>query len=123
MSEKIYDLSKRLLLFSRNILVLCKNFPKSSECIDIKRQLIRSATSIGANFEEADGAFSRRDFINKVCISRKEAKETRYWLLLVSGNFVNEALVVHYIAESEELIKILSAIIRNANPNKKFREL
>lgn len=108
-----YDLRDRLLIFIKNILFICRRLPKIPECESIRRQLVRSASSIGANYEEADGALSRKDFVNKVGISRKEAKETRYWLSVIHGDFCDTTETMRLIQESEEIIKILSAIIRN----------
>lgn len=78
-------------------------------------QLIRSATSIGANCCEADEACSKKDFINKISISNKEAKETKHWLRMVacaSPEFKNDARKLWQ--EAQELNLIFSAIIRNA---------
>jgi len=78
-----YDLEERTTLFAENIIELCKKVPKNTITIPILDQLIRSGTSIGANYHEANGASSKRDFKNKVFICKKEAKETKYWLRLL----------------------------------------
>jgi four helix bundle protein len=112
--KRIYDIRDRILEFAKQALVVCKRLPKTPECDGIRKQLANAATSIGANFEEADGAITKKDFINKVCISRKEAKEARYWLRIVNDTiFINNEIGKH-IKESEEIINILSAIIRNS---------
>ena len=85
-----YDLRERLLTYSKRILMICKMLPKISECEEIRRQLVAVGTSVGANFEEADGALTKKDFINKTGISRKEAKESKYWLRLISGIYIEE---------------------------------
>jgi four helix bundle protein len=97
--------------------------PKSAAGAVLVKQLIRSGVSIGANMEEADGASSKADFINKVTIARKEARETHYWLQLIK-----KAELIHHeanleelaklIAEAEELKRILSAIINKAKDKK-----
>ncbi|MFA5104543.1 MAG: four helix bundle protein [Candidatus Margulisiibacteriota bacterium] len=88
----------------------------------IAKQMIRSASSIGANLHEADGATTKKDFINKMGISRKEAQETRYWLdllkkadLIKNHDNVLELDKLH--KESDEISKILSSIINRATKN------
>ena len=61
--------------------------------------------------EEGDGALTKKDFLNKMSIARKEAKETRFWLRLVAGKYIKKELVENDITEVYEIIKILSAII------------
>jgi four helix bundle protein len=112
--NKVYDLRERLLIFSKRILKICKMLPKVPECEGIRKQLSDAGTSVGANFEEADGALTKKDFINKTGISRKEAKETRYWLRVISGTFIDEKELAGDIRESEEIINILSAILRKS---------
>lgn len=77
-----YDLEERTALFAEKIIELCKKVPKNRIAMPIIDQLIRSGTSIGANYHEANGASSKRDFRNKIFICKKEAKETKYWLRL-----------------------------------------
>lgn len=108
-----------MLVFAKRILKISRSLPKIRECDGIRRQLADAGTSIGANFEEADGALSKRDFINKTGIARKEAKETRFWLRTVSGLFIDERNLIADIRESEEIINILSAILRKSGANKK----
>jgi len=111
---KTYDLRERLVIFSKRILEICKMLPKIPECEGIRRQLVDAATSIGANFEEADAALTKKDFVNKAGISQKEAKETRYWLRVISGTYVDGNEVLLDIRESEEIINILSSILRKS---------
>jgi four helix bundle protein len=118
-NDKPADLRERLLLFAKRILKICRTLPKIPECEGIRRQLADSGTSIGANFEEADGALSKKDFINKVGISRKEAKETRFWLRIISGLFIEEKSIQSDIKESEEIINILSSILRKSGVKKR----
>lgn len=112
--NKVYDLRERLLIFSKRILKICRMLPKIPECEGIRKQLADAATSAGANFEEADGTLTKKDFVNKVGISRKEAKETRYWLRVISGTYIDEKDISADIRESEEIINILSAILRKS---------
>jgi four helix bundle protein len=80
---KEYDLEKRTLLFSKKLINFCSSCKKSIITIPLINQLIRSGTSIGANYHEANGASSKRDFQNKIFICKKESKETFYWLELL----------------------------------------
>ncbi|HBQ59723.1 MAG TPA: four helix bundle protein [Balneolaceae bacterium] len=97
--------------FALTIISLYKILQKEREYI-ISSQLLRSGTSIGANIEEAIAGQSKKDFLHKVSISLKEARETRYWLrLLKESKLTNYDLDV-YLNESLELINILSAIVK-----------
>ena len=106
-----YNLEDRTTKFSLSIIELCKKVNKTIISVPIIDQLIRSRTSIGANYSEANGASSRKDFKNKIDICCKEAKETRYWLrLLVSiqENLRNECEVNW--KEANELVLIFGKI-------------
>ncbi len=83
-SNTKYDLEERTAKFSENIITLCKEAPKNVITLPILDQLIRSATSIGANYCEANGASSKKDFKNKIFICKKESKETQYWLRILA---------------------------------------
>ncbi|MDD4179623.1 MAG: four helix bundle protein [Candidatus Margulisbacteria bacterium] len=109
--EKIYDLQERLLAFARRIILMSKELPRIADYDGPRRQLINAATSVGANFEEADGALTKKDFINKLSISRKEAKETRYWLKVINGICSGERELTREIKEVEEIICILSSML------------
>jgi len=88
-----YPLEERTARFAENIIVLCKKVKKTSLNLPILEQLIRSATSIGANYMEANGASSKKDFRNKIFICKKESMETKYWLRILAkseGSIVNE---------------------------------
>lgn len=85
----------------------------------LSKQLIRSGTSIGANVEEATAAQSRKDFISKMSISSKEARETNYWLkLLRDSKLCDDIDFSHLIKESEEIIKILTSIVKTSQTRK-----
>ena len=88
--ENKYDLEKRTTQFSSELIILCKLCPKDIVNIPIISQLIRAGTSIGANYREANGASSKKDFQNKIFICKKESKETLYWLELIGGIIDNE---------------------------------
>lgn len=79
-----YDLEERTARFAERIIELCKKAPKNEIMIPVIGQLVRSGTSIGANYCEANGASSRKDFKNKIYICKKESKETKYWLRMLA---------------------------------------
>ena len=85
--------------------------PSNSTCNVIRIQLIRAGTSIKANVEEADGAYTRPDFRRMMVIARKEAREVNYRLGLIAGKYIKSDLVTADIQESTELIKIFSSIV------------
>jgi four helix bundle protein len=111
MSRNNKNLEDRTLAFSENILNLADRLPKNIVNKNSINQLIKSGTSIGANYREACEAESSKDFIHKIKISKKEAKESTYWLKLLlksNKNFENEIICLG--KEAVELIKIFSAI-------------
>ncbi len=79
-----YDLEKRTINFSKNLIEFCRNVKSGPITNPLLNQLIRSGTSIGANYQEANGASSKKDFKNKIYICKKESQETKYWLHLIS---------------------------------------
>ncbi len=113
--QKKYDLEDRTLKFSEEIIDFAKKLPQNSITKPLVSQLIRSGTSIGANYCEADEANLRKDFINKIAIAKKETKETKYWLRVIAHTlpeFKPEAR--NLWQEAQELNLILAAIIRSA---------
>jgi len=103
------------LEFSKEIIRLCKILPKSIITIPLIGQLIRSGTAIGANYIEANDSLGKKDFIHRIKIARKEAKETMYWLKLINeaDNKFKEQIEI-LLKECTELKNILSAIIKNS---------
>ena len=82
---------------------------------ELTSQLLRSATSVGANIEEAGAGQSRRDFISKLAIARKEANESRYWLRLMRDvDVIDKDMASKLIEDCEELIRMLTASIKTA---------
>ncbi|MEX1051796.1 MAG: four helix bundle protein [Patescibacteria group bacterium] len=109
--EKIFDMQERTAVFSENIISFCQKAKQDTITRPLISQLIRSATSIGANYTEANAASSRKDFRNKVFISKKEAQETRYWLrLLRSASDANSSEIDNLADECQQLIQILQTI-------------
>src|SRR5690554_2611096 len=93
--------------FALEVIVLYKKLQKEKEFV-ISNQLLKSATSIGANVEEAIAGQSRKDFISKLSISLKEARETRYWLRLLDKSNLTTIDVEKYLNEILSIINILS---------------
>jgi four helix bundle protein len=109
--EKKYNIRERTFDLSLRILDISELLSQTNVNENLRNQLIKSGTSIGANMEESDGTDTKKDFINKVVLARKEAKETKYWLRLISENLDNKIELEDDIVEVQEIINILSAII------------
>jgi four helix bundle protein len=109
-ANKPVDLRDRTLEFSRDIIIFCKTINRNQLNESIIRQLIRSSTSIGANFIEAKDSGSKKDYRNKVLISKKEASETLYWLRLCE-EFTGSESLPSLQQECKEIILILQKII------------
>ena len=92
-----------------------RSLPKGMIYSEIRKQLVRSAGSVCANYIEANESLSKKDFIMRIKISKKEAKESQYWLKLTTPAKNYEYFKTELMRESEELMKILGAIIRNTN--------
>ena len=112
----VYDLENRTKKFSINIIILLSKIKKNEINRNIISQLIRSATSVGANYCEANNAISKKDFRNKIYICRKEAQETKYWieLLAIIGNNDDKDGLRSLWRESHELLLIFSKIASNS---------
>jgi four helix bundle protein len=109
-----FDLEDRTATFSNIILNFCRTITINYLTENQIRQLIKSATSIGANYMEANGSDSKRDFRSKICICKKEAKETTYWLKILFNLFPNKSDELKKLwAEAQELLLIFSAILKN----------
>ena len=110
------DIQERTLKFSIRIVNLCKFLRENGGTgYDLSKQLIRCRTSIGANVEEAQNAESKADFIHKMSISLKEARETNYWLkILIATEKKLEQRLIPLLNESNELISIVHTIIKNS---------
>ncbi len=112
---KQYDLEDRTYLFAKNVRDLTRRISKDIANIEDSKQLIRSSGSVGANYIEANESLSKKDFIMRVKISRKEVKESRYWLRLL--NISDQVLDIEcqkLIGEATELMNIFGAILRNS---------
>ena len=109
-AEKPYDLAERLFQFAVNVVKITRNLPKSKEYSVITYQLVKSATSVGANYEEAQAAVSKADFANKVGIALKECRETTYWIRLILEITEENTERKESKNEAFQLQKILGAI-------------
>ena len=110
-NDKRYDLEDRTLEFGRRIVRLCRALPKDVVNKRLADQLVRSGTSVGANYREANETQTKKDFRNRLRISRKEAKETVYWInLVIEANPDLKGRVAPLLQEATELLKILASI-------------
>lgn len=112
-NNKLYDLEKRTLNFAKSIRDLSKKIPKSPTNIEYLKQLVRSSGSVGANYIEANESLSKKDFLMRVRICKKEAKESCYWLNLIESDKDNE-LIQDLLDECTQLMKIFGAIIEKS---------
>ena len=104
-------IAKKTYSFALQIIMIYKELLEENEYV-LSKQIMRSGTSIGANVNEAIAAVSKKDFVHKLSISLKEARETQYWLnLLKDSNYINQEIFKKLNKDCEELIKILSSII------------
>lgn len=104
--EKAFD-------FALIIIDIYKKMIRENEYV-LSKQLLRSGTSIGANIEEALAGISKKDFIAKMSISSKEARETRYWLLLIKKSNIVEVDVSSALKEVVSIINILTKIVKTS---------
>ncbi len=112
---KQYDLEERTLIFAKEVRKFVKKLPRNLANMEDIRQLIRSSGSVGANYIEANESLSKKDFVMRVKISRKEAKESRYWLkLLETGSDNLETQRNKLIIEATELMKIFGSIVEKS---------
>lgn len=108
---KKYDFEERTFKFSKDIIHLCKQLNINRVNMRLSDQLIRSATSIGANYCEANETDSKKDFRNKIRIAKKEAKETIYWIrLILDSNSYLQKQIESLLDEANQLMKILASI-------------
>lgn len=112
--EKKYDLEDRTLKFAKETHAFLRLLNQDLVNREIIKQLTRSSASIGANYIEANESLSKKDFLMRIKISRKEAKETGYWLKLLECNEKLESEKNKLIQESIELMKIFGAILEKS---------
>ena len=115
--NRIYDLEERTYNFAKDVRLWLKKISKTLINVEDIKQLIRSSGSVGANYIEANEALSKKDFIMRMRISRKESKETTYWIRLILDTIQDAELNkegIHLLNESIQLTKICSSIIENS---------
>ena len=104
--EKSYNFALKIIHLIKEI--------KGFNDIILSKQILRSGTSIGANIEEAIGAYSKKEFLSKIFIAYKEARETHYWIrLLIDSGYVSKESGQNLLKDNEELLKIMGAIIKS----------
>ncbi|RYC69162.1 four helix bundle protein [Spirosoma sordidisoli] len=112
--EKSFAFAVRILNFHK---WLSKHHPDISP---LAKQILRSGTSIGANLEEADSAYSKREFAVKVGLSLKESRETKYWLrLLYATDYIDSEMFSSLCSDNDELMRLLNAILKTTRENLK----
>ena len=113
-NSKQYNLEERTLKFSQSVISYIKKLDRNITSIEIAKQLIRATGSIGANYIEANESLSKKDFIMRIKICRKEAKECRYWLVLTEPRQDNFKQKNELISEVTELMKIFGSILEKS---------
>lgn len=109
-----FDIQERTFKFAVRVVKLLNRLPRTTAGFEIGKQVVRSATSIGSDVEEADAAESKQDFIHKMSIAHKETRETRYWLRIIRAALLDDDELRALIQESDELVRILYTIVENA---------
>ena len=110
-SSKKFDLEERTAKLGETILVFCKTLQQTPLSLPLITQLIRSATSVGANYMEANGASSKKDFLNKAFICKKEVQESKHWLRMLAVLFPEKKEKIRLLwKESQELTLIFQKI-------------
>lgn len=109
-------IQEKTFTFALSIIELYQKMQQKNEYV-LSKQLLRSATSIGANVNEATAAQTKRDFIAKMSIASKEARETSYWLHLLNKSKLADVVVKQQINDCDEIIRILTAIVKSAQTN------
>ena len=116
-NKKQYDLEDRTELFAKNVRAFIKSVKKTISNIEDGKQVVRSSGSVGANYIEANEALSKKDFLMRIRICRKEAKESRYWLRLLDLDVSPDRMEVErkaLVQESTELMNIFGAILQKS---------
>ena len=115
-SKPVYDLEERTFQFAKAVRLFVKTLPKTIANIEDGKQLIKASGSVGANYREANEALSKKDFVMRIKICRKEAKESAYWLRLIheTNKLKNADEALHLMQEATELKKIFSSILEKS---------
>jgi four helix bundle protein len=114
----VFDLAERTTVFGEKIIDFVRFIPLNEITRPLINQLVRSGTSIGANYREANEASSKKDFRNKICISKKEASETKHWLRLIAKASPEKYTDAQkLLEESNEYTLIFGKIVRSLDNN------
>ena len=115
-NSKPYDLEERTFQFAKAVRLFVKTLPKTIANIEDGKQLVKASGSVGANYREANESLSKKDFLMRMKISRKEAKESAYWLRLIheTNDLKNSSDAQSLMEEAIELKKILSSILEKS---------
>jgi four helix bundle protein len=114
------DITERTVVYSLRIIKLYRVLEKDSIGRILGKQVVRSGTSIGANVHEAQGGQSKADFIAKISVAHKEARETAYWLRIIKeAKIIPVTRLTDLVDETEQLIKIISSILLTSKHNEK----
>jgi len=106
-----YDLEERTAKFGENVIKFCKTIRETAITKSLINQLVRSGTSIGANYMEANGASSKKDFANKIFICKKETQETKHWLRMLAASTMDKGDEIRKLwRECQELTLIFQKI-------------
>ncbi len=115
-SKPIYDLEERTFQFAKAVRLFVRTLPKTISNIEDGKQLIKASGSVAGNYIEANESLSKKDFLMRIKISRKEAKESAYWLRLIheTNSLENDDEAQGLIQEANELKKIFSSILEKS---------
>lgn len=114
MGVVLYDLEERTERFAKRVGILVNKLPRTISNIEYGKQLVKASGSIGANYIEANESLGRKDFLLHLKISKKESKESRYWLKLVDCRKDDVEEQTALIQESTELMRIFASIIQKS---------
>jgi four helix bundle protein len=112
-SKPVYDLEERTFQFAKDVRLFVKTLPKTIANTEDSRQVVKASGSVGANYREANEALSKKDFVMRIKICRKESKESAYWLRLIkeTNDLKNTDEAERLRQEANELKKIFSSIL------------
>ena len=113
-NSKQYDLEDRTFVFAKRVRAYVKKLHKTIANIEDVKQLVKASGSVGANSIEANEALSKKDFLLRIKICRKESKESRYWLRLTEPREEEESERESLVQESTELMNIFGSILRKS---------
>jgi len=115
-NKPVYDLEERTFHFAKAVRLFVKTLPKTIANLEDSKQVLKSSGSVGANYREANESLSKKDFLLRIKISRKEAKESAYWLRLIheTNNLKNANDAKRLVQEANELKKIFSSILEKS---------